>query len=85
MTNETDCISCPRDEKSIAEYHWHPGSVGVHPLCVEHAKDDLITRSEVPIYKDITDPVSGYLTPVGGGPKIMTWEDWARFHRDSND
>lgn len=70
------CLSCPPGDKPVAEFQWHPGSVGVYPACIECAKDDLVDADELPEWKRDKEPVAGYLTPINGGPKIRTWEEW---------
>lgn len=80
----TECISCAPDDKAPAAYRWHPGTVGVHPLCVEHAKEDLVDEEDLSEFERDKEPVSGYLTPMDGGPKIRTWSDWNNYQEEVN-
>lgn len=76
-----DCLACPRGEKNEAEYHWHPGAVGVYPDCEPCLRTSLPTNLKG--YKKTKyeaegadSSVSGYATPIDDpSVKIVTEDD----------
>lgn len=80
-----ECLSCPPDNKKVATYRWHPGSVGVFPVCEEHAKEDLVDKEDLPEFRRNSEPVAGYLTPIDGSRKIRTWEEWDNYQEETDD
>ncbi|MFC6720946.1 hypothetical protein ACFQGT_00160 [Natrialbaceae archaeon GCM10025810] len=84
----TMCGACPREDRSRAEFHWHPGSVGVYPECAECLRRQLpadVTKLhgyERQKYekKGPESFVAGFATPAGeSGPKIVTEADLDAF------
>lgn len=77
----TRCLSCPRGEKPVATFRWHPG-FGTMPVCTEHAKKDLVEEEDMAEWEIERDPVTGFLTPIDKPrPKIRTWKEWHEYHK----